>query len=155
MRAMRMLVSLLLITPACSSVHTLKNVKTRTIELADYAADPEKYGLPGTPSAEGMVLKIPAGTTMPLVLDTSIPFATIEAGQNNVRFDRDVYLYMGQKSFMISPDGKRWAEFPDWKAIKELYGFDKGQFAVGLGVAKDQGPFMSLVLKTEGKAEVD
>ena len=95
-------------------------------------------------------LKVEEGTRLPLELDSSLPFATFETGESFVEFVSDVYLYMSDKKFMVSPDGQRWAEMGDWKAIKRVFGFKQGHLAIGLGVIKDRGAFMSVVVKTEG-----
>jgi len=50
------------------------------------------------------------GDAVPLKLETDLPFATLEAGENLVRFDRDVYLYVAPGAFLVSPDAQRWAE---------------------------------------------
>ncbi|MBW2260853.1 MAG: hypothetical protein JRG91_02685 [Deltaproteobacteria bacterium] len=142
---------LLLLTPGCAGVQKVDTTSAATISLAEFEADPLAYGSPLEPDGKPVIIKIPAGEKIPLKIDMSIPFATVESGENTLRFDLDVYAYMGGGRFMISPDGERWAEMGDWKALKELFNFDKGLFSVGFGVSEAEGAFMSLAMKTEQK----
>ena len=142
---------LLLLTPGCAGPQKLDTTNVAQVSLAEYEADPLAFGTPMDPDSKPVIIKIPAGEKVPLKLDMSIPFATVVPGKNRLRFILDVYMYMGGGQFLISPDGERWAEMGDWKALKELFNFDKGLFSVGFGVSGAEGAFMSLAMKTEQK----
>jgi hypothetical protein len=101
-----------------------------------------------SPPREGVILRVPAGTVVPLDINISLPFARVEPGENRVAFTSDVYIFMSPEKFMISPDAERWAEMGNWKAMKKLFGFDRGTLGVGLGVVKDKGAFMNLTVET-------
>ncbi len=142
---------LLLLTPGCAGRQKLDTTNVAQVSLAEYEADPLAFGTPMDPDAEPVIVKIPAGEKIPLKIDMSIPFAKVIAGRTRMQFTLDVYLYMGRGKFLISPDGERWAEMGDWKALKKLFNFDKGLFSVGFGVSAADGTFMSLAIKTEQK----
>jgi hypothetical protein len=141
----------LLLTAGCAARQKIDTTNVAQVTLKEYEADPLAYGTPMDPDAEPVIVKIPAGAKIPLKIDMSIPFAKVIAGRTRMKFTLDVYLYMGEGKFLISPDGERWAAMGDWKALKRLFNFDKGLFSVGFGVSAVDGTFMSLAIKTEQK----
>lgn len=141
----------LLIFSGCAAKQKFNPASIETITLKVFEADPQKYAPPWSDSERGYILHVPAGEKLPLSLEIETPFATVETGKNSVVFQKDVYIYMTAKAFKVSPDRLRWADVGNWKAVKKIFGIEKGLFAVGMGVSKEQGALMSLAIKAERK----
>ncbi len=97
----------------------------------------------------GIVVKVRAGEEIRVRLTSTLGFATLRAGGNRLRFDRDVWLYLAQKKALISPDGRRWVRLGDWRTMKRVFGIRKGTFQVGFGISKKQGPFINLAVHAQ------
>jgi hypothetical protein len=132
----------------CSGVQTLDRSTVETVTLAELAADPPTAA-PLSPEWEPLIVSVPAGETVPLRVDVDLAFMTVEAGQNTVRFERDVQLYLGPGEAMLSFDGERWARIGDWDALKEIAGADQGSLSLGFGVSEEQGPQMTVAVGLE------
>jgi hypothetical protein len=127
----------------CSGIRTIDASGVRTMTVADLEALPESPD--GNPFAAGepVVVHVAAGEVLPLHLELSLPFLALEAGENRVRFARDVWLHISSDGMCISPDGQRWAMMGDFDAIKELFGFGQGSFQIGFGARAGEGAFVS------------
>jgi hypothetical protein len=134
---------------ACSGVQTLDTSTIETTTLGDLAENAPDEGQILTPEMEPMIIEIPAGEMVPLAIDVQLPFLTVEAGKNSVRFQRDLFVYLAPDEAMISFDGERWARVGDWDALKEIAGAEQGSLSVGLGVSEELGPQMHVGLKLE------
>lgn len=145
----------LLSTGGCSGVHSIarEGVVTRTlVELqADMAEGAGHYALP----PGGLIVRVPAGTRLPLRLQVDTPFpAVVEPGDNHVRLDRDVWFYLRGRQMALSPDGERWADIGRWKAVARLFGGGGGgSFSVGAGITREEGPAIHVVLQVAGPAK--
>jgi len=131
----------------CAGVQTLKGPDMEPIPLPELEANPAMYGFPDVIYGSGAVIEIPEGTRIPLKVESNITFASIEPGENMMRFDRKVYLFLSEKRAMISPDAVRWAEFQDWDTIKDLFGLHNGRLSLGFGITKEEGSAINLVLE--------
>ena len=135
-----------LLLVGCSGIHTISAAGVPTVDLATLQKDPTKHGFgldkagkPRIPT-DGLIIKVPRGTRVPLRLNLAVGLATLEPGDNQLRFERDLLLYISRDGLRVSPDGGRWALLHDVKAIKELFGLKgRGSLGVGFGVSKDKG----------------
>lgn len=146
-----------LLLVGCSGIHTISAAGVPTVDLATLQKDPTKHGFgldkkgrPRMPT-DGLIIKVPKGTRVPLRLSLAVGLATLEPGNNQLRFDRDLLLYIYRDGLRISPDGNRWALIQDVKAIKQLFGLKgRGTFGVGFGVDKDKGAAVHLSVTQGG-----
>ena len=115
-----------LVSPACSGVQTLDTTTVKTTSLSDLAESAVDEGELLAPDMEPMIIEIPAGQVVPLAIDVQLPFLTVEAGDNSVRFQRDVKIYLAPNEALISFDGERWARIGDWDALKDIAGAEQG-----------------------------
>jgi hypothetical protein len=130
----------------CAGIQTIDTGGISTVNLADLIAEPRELG--DRMMKQGLIIRVPAGSTVPLKLRADISIMTLEHGVNTVRFNRDVYFYVSRGKFMISPDGERWAHLHQPRAVKELFGLAKrGSFSLGLGASKKEGVFFSLAIE--------
>jgi len=130
----------------CSGIRTIdtSTVKTVSLEELPQIAPPE-----GDAAAQGpgpMVVHVKAGEKIPLHLAFDAPFAALEAGENAIVFQRDVYLYIDPSAAMLGFDGVRFARMGDWKALKKLAGVEAGQLSIGFGAGKSDGPRIDVKL---------
>ena len=132
---------------ACSGVQTLDRSTIESMTLAEVAETPPAMEELLAPGGEPLIIEVPAGEVVPLVLSVEMPFLAVEAGENQVRFERDVFLYIGPGEMMISFDGERWARLGDWDAFKEIAGAEQGSLSIGFGVTEEHGPQMNVALE--------
>ena len=130
----------------CAGIQTIDTSGISTVALADFIADP------GARSdqilKQGLIIRVPAGSTIPLRLQADISIMTLEPGVNTIRFNQEVYFYASRGKLMLSPDGKRWAHLHQPRAVKELFGLAKrGSFSIGFGASKKDGVFVLLAVK--------
>lgn len=83
------------------------------------------------------MLIVHKGESIPLVCSVSLPIATVQSEHNALVFSTDAYFLVNQKSMCISPDGQRWGRIDDIQAQRELFGFSKGEVAVGFSGSKE------------------
>lgn len=103
---------------------------------AELSAKGKDFTLPEA----GMIVKLDKGSVMPIDLRASVPFATLEPGDNRVRVERDVWLLISPRQMAMSPDGERWARVQDLRAVQQLFGSrGRGAFQIGIGMNQD-GP---------------
>ncbi len=129
----------------CSGVQRLdrSSVPTVTVEaLQAGLRDPTRFARAF--GRRGVVVKVRAGDEVRVRLASRLGFATLRAGDNRLRFDRDVWLYVSRRRALISPDGERWVRLGDWRTMKRVFGIRRGSVRVGFGVKKGQGPVISL-----------
>jgi len=143
-----------LILAGCSGVHTMKTAGVPTVDLAALQKEPAKHGFgPGKDGrprlpTEGLIVKVPKGTQVPLKLNLAVGLATLEPGDNKLRFERDLMLYISRDGLRVSPDGNRWALIQDVKALKELFGLKgRGNVSFGFGISKETGTAFHLSLE--------
>ncbi|MBI5486444.1 MAG: hypothetical protein HY905_03840 [Deltaproteobacteria bacterium] len=117
----------------CSGIRSVDTAGVPTVTAVDLGAETVGEALGRVAQGGAVVVRFAPGDTVPLKMETDLPFATIEAGENVVRFERDVYLYVGPGAFLVSPDAERWAEAGVLEAIKELFGAATGTFQFGFG----------------------
>ena len=140
----------------CSGVHTLKTAGVPTVDLAVLEKDPGKHGFgldkggkPRLPT-EGLIVKVPKGTLVPLKLSLAVGLAVLEPGDNELRFERDLMLYISRDGLRVSPDGERWALIQDVKAVKSLFGLkQRGSMGFGFGISKETGTAFHLSVTQE------
>jgi hypothetical protein len=134
---------------ACSGIHSIARdgVASRTLPelLADVAQQKEAYRFP----ARGLIVRVPAGSRLPIRVTLDTPFVTVEPAASSVRFDRDVYLFLRGHDLALSPDGVRWADVRRPGALKRLFGVGRGSFEVGAGIVKDQGAIVQATLRLD------
>ena len=130
----------------CSGVRTLgrNDITTYTLDRvqAELRAKNGALDLP----EQGIIVKVDKGTRVPLNIDVSAPFASIEPGTNHVRFERDLFVHLTRSGMEISPDGQRWAKVEDLRGLKQLFGSGGGSFAFGAGI-NAAGPMVTLTIK--------
>lgn len=130
----------------CSGIHTLTRGEARTLSLPDLLAEvaekKEAFRLP----EGGLIVRVPPGSRVPFKLALATPFATFEPGDNHLRFDREVYFHVRGRSMALSPDGERWADVTDWKAMKRLFGAGQGYFSLGAGITREDGAVIQATL---------
>ncbi|MFH2005021.1 MAG: hypothetical protein ABI333_00410 [bacterium] len=116
-------------------------------ELKAGRGDPKRFtrGFAG----RGVVVRVRRGEELPLRITSTLGIATLRAGDNRLRFDRDLWLYLARRRSLISPDGRRWVPFADWSRIKRLFGIRKGTVQVGFGVNQVHGAFVNLEVRTQ------
>ena len=68
------------------------------------------------------------------------PVVSLMTGENRIKFEQDVYLFISSSGVMLSPDGKKFAPIHKMKALKKLFGMDKGSLSIGFGISKETGP---------------
>jgi hypothetical protein len=134
------------IAAGCSGIQTVdkSTVKTVSLEELPQIAPPE-----GGSAAKGpgpMIVHVKAGEKIPLRLAFDTTFASLEAGENAIVFQRDVYLYIDPSAAMLGFDGVRFARIGDWKALKKLAGVEGGQLSIGFGAGKSDGPRIDVKL---------
>jgi len=130
----------LALAAGCSGIQTLDASTVKVVsleELPQIAADVEGAAAKGPGP---MIVHVKAGEKIPLRLAFEAPFAALEAGQNAIVFQRDVYLYITPDTAMLGFDGVRFARIGDWKALQELAGVKTGSLSIGFGAGKSDGP---------------
>jgi hypothetical protein len=137
------------VAAGCAGIRTMDAAQVPTATLAELEADPAAWGL-GTAEWEGpLIVRIPAGETVPLRLALDVPFATLDAGANSVRFEREVLFYLSRGELLVSPDGRRWADLSDWTVVRELFGLESGTFAIGFGVNAETGAAFTVAVAAQ------
>jgi hypothetical protein len=122
----------------CSGIRTMDTGGVPVVTVADLTADNVGESLGRVGRGEAVVVHFAPGDAVPLHVAASVPFATLESGDNAIRFQRDVYLYVAPDAFLVGPDGRRWAEVSDTGAIKELFGATSGSLQFGFGASASQ-----------------
>lgn len=134
----------------CSGVQRLdrSSVPTLTVEaLRAGQGNPKRFAR--VFGKRGVVVKVRAGDEVRVRLASQLGFATLRAGDNRLRFDRDVWIYLARRKALVSPDGQRWVRLGDWRAMKRVFGIRRGSVQVGFGVKRGQGPFVNLAVHTQ------
>jgi hypothetical protein len=142
MRIALLLSAVLLVTAGCSGVadRDVSGLPTGKVTDPDSLA-----AMAETVKGGGeYVLHVEKGTSLPLLLEAELPFATLAAGENEIRFTREVWLLASNEAFLISPDGKRWASFGDFPDVKELFGVETGSLSLGLQATEAAGARLAL-----------
>ncbi|MDD5310117.1 MAG: hypothetical protein PHU25_22610 [Deltaproteobacteria bacterium] len=131
----------------CGGMRAMTKDVRSAITLADLQTNPDKYAPRLEKPGDELIIAIKKGDSVPLELALDAPqVATLEAGQNRLRFTQDLFLAVSRDGVFVSKDGATWAQLGDDKALKELLGFAQGSVQAGLGATKEKGPFMSLGL---------
>jgi hypothetical protein len=133
----------------CSGIQTLDTGTLKAVSLGEL---PQIAAEGGGDAAKGpgpMIVHVKAGEKVPLRLAFDTPFAALEAGQNAIVFQRDVYLYIAPDTAMLGFDGKTFARIGDWKALKKLAGVRTGSLAIGFGAGKSEGARIDVRLGLE------
>jgi hypothetical protein len=146
-----------LLLAGCSGIHTISSAGVPTVDLASLQKDPAKHGFgmdkagrPRLPT-QGLIVKVPKGTRVPMQLNLAVGVATLEPGNNQVLFHRDLLLFISRDGLRVSPDGKLWALIQDVKAIRKLFGLKgRGTIGFGFGIDKEKGAAFHLSV-TQGK----
>ena len=122
----------------CSGIRTVDTGGVPTLTIAELDAGHAGESLRGVTEGHAAIIHFAPGDEVPVEFATHLPFATLEAGTNTMRFDHDVYLYIASDSFLVSPDMQRWAFIGDFSTIRELFGGGQGTFQLGFGAAEGQ-----------------
>jgi len=142
------IVTCLLCTAAvsgCAGVQRLDRTSIPTLTVAELRASKQDPAwLLKAMGSRGVVVRVRAGEELPVRLGSSIGFATLRAGDNRLRFDREVWLYLARKKVLLSPDGRRWVGLGDWRAMKRVFDMRRGTVQVGFGVKRGQGAVITL-----------
>jgi hypothetical protein len=93
-----------------------------------------------------LVIRIPAGERIPIEMSLDAPFAKLEGDGYAVRFDRDLFLWIGGGRALLGFDGRNFAEIGDLRGLKEIAGVGEGRMEVGLGVKKSEGAKITMAL---------
>ncbi len=124
----------------CSGITRAPAVKT--VPLSDFRQNQEMIG--SEIAGDGLIVHVPAGETVPLEVAVQLPFAQVDAGENQLRFTRDIYLFISTKAILLSPDGVSFAPIYKFKSIKRLFGASQGSLRIGFGANKERGPTVSV-----------
>lgn len=114
----------------------------KTVTLSDLRQQKENLGQEIV--RDGLIIHVPAGETVPLELDVLLPFAQVAPGENQVRFTKDIYLYVSKKAILLSPDGVSFAPIHKFKSIKRLFGASRGTLQIGFSADKEKGPSVAV-----------
>jgi hypothetical protein len=138
----KLVLPLLLLASGCSGIHTLELGGATQTTLAEIRTAPLRE-LP----ARGMVVRVPSGSVLPVRIGLDLTALVLEPGENRLRVNQDVWLYISTRSFELSPDGVRWAKIQDVRALKKLFGLaSRGAFSFGFGFDKKGKPLVNLAL---------
>lgn len=144
LRLLALTLWLLAVTSGCSGVRQfdLKDTPTYTLQTLQTQGDAAAARLSG--QAGQTVVHVRKGEELPVEMSFDLPGLTFLPGANRLRVDRDLYLLIGPKGAYLSPDGARWAQVGDGRALRQLFGLGRGgTFQVGLGASKDRGAFVT------------
>lgn len=133
----------------CAGAQRVDRGAYEVVALDQLAADGEAFAERIQGGGDPLMIKIEAGQEAVLDLDVRLPFAAVEAGDNKLRFERDVYLLFSEGGLLLSPDGELFAPIHDFEALKEVFGFDGGQLSVGLGISEAEGARVKVLLAAE------
>ena len=142
------LLACLSILSACKTGQSTDTANIERITLTQLKTDGEKYGnilRAGKP----LIIKIPAGATIPIQLNLEVGFASFVPGDNNLRFDKATMLLISQKGLLLSPDGKDWAPIQDIKGLKKIFNIKGGSLALQFSARAKDGPFIRVNLQTK------
>jgi hypothetical protein len=141
--------ALLLCAGGCWVIRTLDTSTLKTFSLDELPQIPSGVEDGAAKGPGPMIVHVKAGEKIPLRLALETPFAKLEAGENAIVFQRDVYLYIDSSQAMLGFDGERFARMGDWDALKELAGVENGTLSVGFGAGKSDGPRIDVKLGLE------
>jgi hypothetical protein len=145
------LLAILMNAYACAGIQTLDDPTLVPIELKTLEENPDKHGMKGgweLPD-KGLIVKIPKNSKVPLRIQFEASFMTLVPNKNYFQFDRDVFLYLSKKKFMISPDNEKWAFVHDAEALKKLFGDKHGELKIGFGVNSETGAMFNIGMVTK------
>lgn len=139
-----------LLLGGCSGIQTINIDEKDIIAISDMENSPSRWAAFYKKMDDGKkgVIKVSQGTVLPMDITINLGVATVEQGNNKIRFDRDVYLYFQPNGILLSPDGKSWTEFDNKKALKKLFKMGDGKLGIGFGATTKKGTVMSLVIET-------
>jgi hypothetical protein len=136
----------LTLSAGCASVRTIDQDEYQTYTLNDIRSHPGLVAQALADDADGLVVSVTEGEILPLDLFSVLPFATLVAGDNWIKFDRNVWFLFFKDDLLISPDGERFGAIYDPRALKELFGMKGGQLSIGFGMSKAKGARISVLL---------
>ncbi len=146
-------ITALLFTAGCATVHHLDSTKCEVIPvppgiqntntLLDVKQRIENGGF--------VIFKVANGERMPLKVTLDLPMGALEQTEYRFDFKHDTYFLMSRKGLRLSPDGQRWADFTSRGALKKVFGFKHGQFSFSFGFTSttNEPPFMSVDIKVK------
>lgn len=144
MRTLSLAVVGLALLTGCSGIRQLEVKDTPTYTLADLQTQGDAAAARLSGQNGPTIVHLRKGEALPVTLQLGLPGVTLLPGDNRLRFDRDVYVWIGADGAYLSPDGARWAQVGDHRAMRKLFGLGKGgSFQLGLGASKDRGAFIS------------
>lgn len=124
-----------------------------TVSLEQLRTEPQRIGLRKKGDRlefprQGLIVRLPAGATIPLRLVADISLASLVAGENQIRIKRELFLLIDPKrGVKLSPDGQRWADMGNLPAISKLFGTrGRGSFRIGFGASKKEGVFVEMAV---------
>lgn len=129
----------------CTGIHKMRRTENvQTITLDGMREDPSRWKGFYERIGQGgeAILHVPRGRAVPLKVDISLPMLRVVPGDNAVIFKQDVYLYLSSKKVRVSPDGVRWADMKNMKAVKRLFGLKQGHLSIGFAATKEEGSYM-------------
>ena len=136
----------MLFVSGCSHLTTVSGVET--IKLKSI---PEKGEILGKAlqSGKGIIVYVEKGDSLPVRITAELPFAVFDAGDNSLVATEDFYLYFSSREALISRDGISFAPLYDMKALKKLYGFERGRLSIGFSAGKEAMPSLSVGVATQ------
>ncbi len=143
------LISAILI--GCSHTQKLNTQEFESVSLMQFTDNSEKYSKTLFETKRGLIIKVPAGTSIPIDLQMNVHFAEFIQGKNYIKFKNDTYLFIQSDKILISADKIKWAPIHDLSAIKEIYKIRKGSISLGFAATKEKGAYIHFIITAEDK----
>ena len=137
--------ALFIMSLGCSHVQTISGVET--IPLTELSGKGEQFG-EKIKSGQGVIIHVAKGDALPVAITASLPFAQLNAGDNELVATHDIYFYIDRESFLVGRDGTRFAPVYDMKGLKKIFGFKQGMLQVGFGMQKGEAPKLRVGVST-------
>jgi hypothetical protein len=131
--------------------YTLNTQGIETVTLQQFTDNGEKYAKNLFQDKQGLIIKIPANTSVPIELQLDVPFANFIQGKNYIKFKSDTYLYFHLNKIMVSADKIKWAPIHDISSIKEIYNMKKGSISLSFAATKEKGAYINVTIASENK----
>lgn len=123
----------------CSHTVVLDTSRADVVPLAGLDGTMKDKGDLFADPARSLVIRIPAGERISLEISLEVPFAELEGGGYALRFNRDVFIWIGGGKMLLGFDGRTFAEIDDLRGLKQVAGVERGKVEVGFFAKKSEG----------------
>lgn len=138
-----------LLASGCAHTTVIDTQGMEVVPIGGLGDHIKAKGNPFTDPKRPVLIRLPAGESIPVNLLLRAPFVELEGGSPALRFKRDVLLYFGPGKLLLSFDGRRFAQFGDFQGLKEVAGVSRGQLSIGLKVTEAEGARITMAVEAD------